>query len=331
MCLVSCDRATNISAMAGLVIVGAGPIGTWVAQAALADGAVDRIVAVVDPDEQARRELVAATGAPGFESTVGLPAAGAGDTALVAFASSAEKVAPVVIRLVSAGYNVVTTCEGLAWAPRHLWDALHTSARSDGKIIVVTGANPGFVMDRLPLLAAGASRAISRIEVTRRMDTSLRRPSLVAKSGRGLTHEQFSAGVLSGRVGHRGLDSSARLLARGLEWPYKDVTVTIEPVVEGGLGDGDAEPTIIGATHRARLSAGDGREIILNLVMAWGIDDEIDRIVIEGDPPITLEIPGGYPVDEGTAAQVVMALRRMSTLGPGFYRPTDIPLRFGVA
>jgi hypothetical protein len=308
--------------MAGLVIVGAGPIGTWVAEAAVADGAVDRIVGVVDPDEQARRELVAATGAPGYGSTVELPRASSGDAALVAFASAADKVAPEVIRLVSAGYNVVTTCEGLAWAPRHLWDALHTSARSDGRIIIVTGANPGFVMDRLPLLVAGATRQIRRIVVERRMDTSQRRPSLVAKSGRGLTIEQFAEGVQRGRVGHKGLDSSARLIARGLEWPFNDVIVTIDPVLEGDQ--------IVGASHRARLAAGNGREIILDLVMAWGVDDELDRIVIDGDPPIDMEIRGGYPVDEGTAAQVVGALRRMASLGPGFYRPTDIPLRYGV-
>ena len=308
--------------MSGLVIVGAGPIGTWVAEAAVADGAVDRIAAVVDPDEQARRELVAATGAPGYASTVELPRAAPGDAALVAFASAAEKVAPEVIRLVSAGYDVVTTCEGLAWAPRHLWDAMHTSARSDGRIIIVTGANPGFVMDRLPLLAAGATRTITRIHVERHMDTSRRRPSLVAKSGRGLTREEFADGVLRGRVGHKGLDSSARLIARGLEWPYNDVTVSIDPVTDGDQ--------IIGAAHRARLAAGEGREIVLELTMAWGLEDEVDRIVIDGNPPVTLEIPGGYPVDEGTAAQVVGALRRMATLGPGFYRPTDIPLRYGV-
>jgi len=308
--------------MAGLVIVGAGPIGTWVAEAALADVGVHGIVGVLAHDQQARRELVAATGAPGYSSTVELPRATQGDSALVAFASAAEKVAPEVIRLVSAGYNVVTTCEGLAWAPRHLWDALHTSARSDGRIIIVAGANPGFVMDRLPLLIAGATRQIRRIHVLRRMDTSQRRPSLVAKSGRGLTPDQFADAVLRGRVGHKGLDSSARLIARGLEWPYNDVTVAIDPVVASGQ--------IIGATHKARLAAGDGREIVMELVMAWGIDDEVDRITIDGDPPITTEIEGGYPVDEGTAAQVVGALRRMDTLGPGFYRPTDIPLRYGV-
>ena len=196
--------------MAELVIVGAGPIGTWVAEAAVADGVIERISAVVDPDEQARHELVAATGAPGYASTVELPVARSGDVALVAFASAAEKVAPVILRLVSAGYHVVTTCEGLAWAPRHLWDAMHTSARSDGKSIIVTGANPGFAMDRLPLLLAGASRDITLIHVERDMDTSLRRPSLVAKSGRGLTTDQFAEGVSRGRVGHKGLDSSAR-------------------------------------------------------------------------------------------------------------------------
>jgi hypothetical protein len=309
--------------MAGLVIVGAGPIGTSAAQAALNDGVVDRIVGVVDPDERARRELVAATGAPGYTSTVELPPASPRDAALVAFASAAEKVAPEVIRLVSAGYDVVTTCEGLAWAPRHLWDAMHTSARSDGRTIIVTGTSPGFVMDRLPLLVAGASRNIERIHVERRMDTSGRRPSLVAKSGRGLTTSEFAEAVRSGRVGAKGLDSSARLIARGLEWPFNDVTVTVVPVLDDGH--------VIGADHHARLSAGDGREIILDLIMAWGLTPTFDRITVEGTPPITLETTSGLPGDDVTIAQVVGAIRRLGTLAPGFYRPTDIPIRYGVS
>lgn len=309
--------------MGGLVIVGAGPIGTWVAEAALADGVVGRISAVVDPDESARRELVAATGAPGYASTVELPRATLGDAALVAFASKAEKVAPDVIRLVSAGYDVVTTCEGLAWAPRHIWDAMHTSARSDGHTIIVTGSNPGFVMDRLPLLLAGATRRITRIHVERRMDTSTRRPSLVAKSGRGLTRDQFDSGVASGRVGHKGLESSARLVARGLEWPFHDVTEVVEPIVDEG--------SVIGARHRCLLTGGEEREIVLELDMAWGLDEEFDRVTIHGEPPINMEFPGGYDVDEGTAAHVVGAIRHLSSLPPGFYRPTDIPLRFGAS
>jgi hypothetical protein len=309
--------------MAGLVIVGAGPIGTWVAQAAVGDGVVDEIVGVVDPDDTARRELVASTGAQGYATTVQLPRAESGDVALVTFASVAEKVAPEIIRLVSAGYDVVTTCEGLMWAPRHLWDAMHTSARSDGRAIIVTGANPGFAMDRLPLMLAGASRDVTSITVTRSMDTSTCRPSLIAKSGRGLTTEEFRAQVAAGKVGHKGLDSSARLIARGLEWPHKDVVLRIDPI----LVDGRA----VGASHKVELAAGKGRQITLDLTMAWQIEKPFDRISIEGTPPLRVEIPGGYPIDDGTAAHVVAAIRHAADLSPGFYRPTDLPLRFGAS
>lgn len=309
--------------MNGLVIVGAGPIGTLAAQAALAESVVSRIVAVVDPDDGARRELVTETGAPGYASTVELPRAGGKDVALVAFASSAEKVAPEIIRLVGAGYHVVTTCEGLAWAPRPLWEAMHTSARSDHRSIVVTGTNPGFVMDRLPLMVAGASRAVTGIHVQRRFDISSRRPSLIAKSGYGLSREEFSNGVAAGRVGVPGLAASAKLVARGLEWPPKNVTVDIAPIVE--------HERIIGASHTARLSAGEGRTIVLELDMAWGLMDPVDRITIDGTPPITVETVGGYSGDEGTVSQVLNAVRRVESLEPGFYRPTDLPLRFGVS
>jgi len=314
---------TNIIDMAGLVIVGAGPVGTWVAESAVGDGAVDAIVGVVDPDDSARRELVATTGAPGYATTVQLPRAAKGDVALVAFASAAEKVAPEIIRLVSAGYDVVTTCEGLAWAPRHLWDAMHTSARSDGRTIIVTGANPGFAMDRLPLMLAGASRDVTSIRVVRSMDTSICRPSLIAKSGRGLSAEEFSGQLAAGRVGHKGLDSSARLVARGLEWPHKDVVLTIKPI----LADGKA----IGALHTATLTAGEGRTIELELTMAWKLEAPFDRISVDGTPPINVEIAGGYPIDDGTAAHVVTAIRHATSLSPGFYRPTDLPLRFGAS
>ncbi len=308
--------------MAGLVIVGAGPIGTWVAEAALTDGVIDAVIGVVDPDDRARRELVAATGAPGYATTVQLPPARSGDVALVSFASAAERAAPEIIRLVSAGYDVVTTCEGLAWAPRHLWDAMHTSARSDSRTIIVTGANPGFSMDRLPLLVAGASREVTSVQAQRSMDTSSCRPSLIAKSGRGLSADEFAAQVKAGRVGHKGLDSSAKLIARGLEWPHSDVSVKIEPILEASK--------TIGVRQRARLLAGDDREIILDLSMAWKYEEPFDRVTVVGSPPITIDIPGGYPLDDGTAAHIVAAIRHCSSLNPGFYRPTDLPLRFGV-
>jgi 4-hydroxy-tetrahydrodipicolinate reductase len=307
--------------MANVVIVGAGPIGSWGATAAVADGVVAGVSGVVDPDQEAREELMDSTGAPGYASTVELPPAREGDRALVAFSSRADKVSPEIVRLVSLGYHVVTTCEELAWAPRHIWDAMHTSARSSGRVIIVTGANPGFSMDRFALLLATSVRNVTLVQVERRVNSSHRRPNLVEKTGYRVTPEAFASGLRSGSIGHKGLDASARMIARGLLWPYHDVSVDIEPVFD--------DDTIIGANHHATLNSGDGRTVELLLTMAWGIDPT-DRVQIVGEPPLRVVIEGGFPGDEGTTANVVTALRRCTELGPGFYRPTDLPLRLGV-
>ncbi|NNC75188.1 MAG: dihydrodipicolinate reductase, partial [Acidimicrobiia bacterium] len=65
------------------------------------------------------------------------------------------------------------------------------------------------------------------------------------------------------------------------------------------------------------------------LTMVWDVERPGDTIEIHGDPPIRLEMPGGYHGDRGTAAQVVRAIERCHELEPAFYRPTDLPLRLG--
>ena len=58
-----------------------------------------------------------------------------------------------------------------------------------------TGVNPGLVMDRLVLEAAGACVSIDRVRVTRVVDAAKRRGPLRAKVGAGLTRQEFLAGV----------------------------------------------------------------------------------------------------------------------------------------
>jgi 4-hydroxy-tetrahydrodipicolinate reductase len=307
-------------AMAQLLIVGAGPVGTGSALAAVKDGVVDGISGVVDPDPTSRAELEAATGAPGFGATVDVPVAREGDRALVAYSSDAAVVSPQIVRLVAAGYHVVTTCEELAWPPRHIWQAMHTAARSDGRTILVAGANPGFIMDQFPLMAAGASRNVTSILVVRRIDTSDRRASLVTKSGRGLSPNEFAAGFTEGELGHKGLTESARLLAHGLKWPNHDVNEVVDPIIRDGV--------VTGVEQVATLRS-DGKRIELRLVLDWRLSNPGDTVVIDGSPPVHIEIEGGYHGDLGTTAQVVRALARCVQLDPGFYRPIDMPLRFG--
>jgi 4-hydroxy-tetrahydrodipicolinate reductase len=196
---------------------------------------------------------------------------------------------------------------------------MHAAARSDGRVVLVAGANPGFVMDQFPLLAAGASRNVSAITVARRVDTSQRRASLVAKSGRGLDQSAFAEGIAHGDLGHKGLTESARLLAHGLKWPNCDVTETVSPIIRDGI--------VTGVQQVARLRS-DGKTIELSLILDWKLSDPGDTVTISGSPPINIEIKGGYHGDLGTTAQVVRALARCTQLGPGFYRPIDMPLRF---
>jgi 4-hydroxy-tetrahydrodipicolinate reductase len=304
--------------MTALLLVGAGQLGSVAATAAVADGVVSSLSGVVDPNADAR----AAFGhVPGYVSTLDVPAAREGDRALVVFSSRADDTAQAILRLVSAGYHVVTTAEEMAWPPRHIWEALHTAARSHHRAIIMTGANPGFIMDRLPLLAASATRSVKQITVRRRVDSATRRDTLVAKTGRGLTTEELEAAVEDGNVGHLGIMGSAKLLAHTLGWPHHDVTHKLKPLV----GDDDL---VNGIQQNATLRAGE-RTIELELVIGWRITDPGDTIIVDGDPPIHLEFPGGYHGDQGAVAQILAALRHCNELTPSFYRPTDLPLRFG--
>lgn len=308
--------------MTRLVIIGAGPIGTAAALAALEDGVADSIVAVVDPDPTAVNEIRKATGAAAFTSSADLPVAHEGDCAVIAFSSSSDKVAPEVDRVLNAGYHVVTTCEELAWPSRHIHDALDTSARSNGRVVIATGANPGFVMDRFPLLAASSARNIRHITVERKIDTSTRRSTLVHKSGRGLSKDEFDAGVTGGTVGHKGLIASAKLLASGLDWQIHDVRETIEPL----LGPHDVAT---GLRQHVHTRSRDDRSIDLTMILQWQHPDPGDIVTVDATPPLRFEIVGGYHGDLGTTAQILSAVARCHELEPGFYRPTELPLGSG--
>ena len=95
-----------------------------------------------------------------------------------------------------------------------------------------------------------------------------------------------------------------------------------------GTKDAKRDGEIIGVRQVARLRS-EGRVIELELVLAWGLESPRDTLRIEGSPPLSIEIPGGYHGDEGTTAQIVRALGRCAQLPASFYRPIDMPLRFG--
>lgn len=306
--------------MTRLLVVGAGYVGSAATAAAIGDGIVDSVAGIVDPDTEASSRLATLYGAPEYATTREVPKARSGDRALVAFSPRIDATAPVILRLLSFGYDVVSTCEELAWPPRHMWNALHTAARTHHRVIVMTGVNPGFVMDRLPLLAASACRNVKSVTVTRRIDSADRRQSFLPKTSRQMTRQEWDLATDAGSVGHRGLAPSARLLGHALGWPNRDVVETLTPLTDGEL--------VSGFHQHATLRA-DDKTIDLDIFVDRDVEHAGDRVVVDGEPPLELEIPAGYHGDLGVSAQIVAALRHCRELAPSFYRPTDLPLRFG--
>ncbi|NNF62796.1 MAG: hypothetical protein HKN07_00930 [Acidimicrobiia bacterium] len=308
--------------MARLLIIGGGPIGTGAAQAALDDGVVTGILGIVDRDADVRQKLQGRFDCEGWSTSADVPPAEPGDRAIVAFSSRAEEVTKTIIRLLSSGYHVVTPAEELAWPERHVRDALASSAKSSRRSVIAVGANPGFSMDRLPLLLASSSRQVQAVRVERRVDSANHREGLRIRTGVGLTTEELAAGLRAGTHGHVGLSASARMLAVGLGWPAHDVSEHAQPI----LGD---DGLVAGIRQQAEVRTPDGRTISLDITFALNLPDPLDRIVVDGTPRIEVEIAGGYPGVEGTTTQLAGALAECGDLTPDFYRPIDLPIDFG--
>lgn len=187
--------------------------------------------------------------------------------------------------------------------------------------VVVTGANPGFVMDQFVTTVALAGRNVNAIRVQRRLDTRTRRGPLVAKTGCGLPVDDFTTQAAAGQLGHVGLRESARLVAESLGWEIEETRSVLEPVL-GDTGE------VLGQHQIFTLAADRARTLVFDLEMSWGAPDPGDRIVVSGEFDIDVEIHGGYPGDEGTTAMVVRAIEMIARRTPDFYRPTDLLVGF---
>jgi len=131
------------------------------------------------------------------------------------------------------GVSVVSTCEELAYPfYRHpaLARELDDLALSRGAVLLGTGVNPGFVMDKLALTLLGACRSARRVRVLRVVDASTRREPLQRKIGAGLSTTEFEEKRRTGRFGHIGLAESAHMLADAMGVPpAQSADVTRDP------------------------------------------------------------------------------------------------------
>ena len=218
---------------------GVGPIGAGMVRLMLSKPAI-QIVGAIDVDpKKVGRDLGTVANA-GREIGVKISSdanavlrSGA-DVVVHTTLSHLKSVSGQLTDCVSAGLHVVSTCEELSYPFRkhpELSKQLDEVAREHKVVLLGTGVNPGFVLDKLVLTLATACQNVTHASGHRIVNASQRRQPLQAKIGSGMTVEEFHAQVKAGVIKHHGLPESVGMVADGLGLEVAKIEEVIEPVI----------------------------------------------------------------------------------------------------
>lgn len=311
--------------MIRLACYGLGPIGLEIVRVAMSRPGLKVVAAIDIAPDKAGHSLEELAGGDAAVTVSDMAAAalseGHPDVVLHATGSHLAQIADQIIECLDAGAAVVSTCEELAfpWG-RDGAELIHRAALAASRAVVGIGVNPGFVMDLLPALLTMPCERVERVLVERIVDLTRRRQSLQDKAGVGMGLAEFEE--LAGRkaIGHIGLDSSARLIAHALGLQVSWPPVTLTPLVDDrGVVYGFDQWTGYPPTHGAP-------GIELRLRMSARLEEpEVDRVSVDGSPPIRAVIEGGIFGDTATAALVVNVVPQILSVAPGLHTVLDIP------
>lgn len=319
---------------------GVGPIGAGMVRLMLQKPELKIVGAIdVDPNKAGKDlGLVAAAEKPiGVKVSADAKAvlkAGA-DVVVHTTSSYLTDVAAQLRECLKAGLHVVSTCEELSYPFRKhpkLSRELDQLARKHKVVLLGTGVNPGFAMDKLLLTLATACQQVTKASAHRVVNASQRRQPLQKKIGSGMTVAEFHAQVKAGVIKHHGLPESVGLVADSLGLKVDKIEEVIEPVVAGERVKTDyfdvPAGRVVGVRQVARGTAKGEENVTLKLEMYLGAPDSVDTASIKGTPDLTLTVPGGIHGDLATAAVTVNCIPALFEVRPGLRTPKDIPMCF---
>ena len=323
-----------------VLLVGLGPLGRRIAHD-LSERGLGRVVAALDvsPDLVGKdlSEVVPdATGGVTIRTHPGeLQNWSEIRCAIVTTSSDLELCMDTFRELLGRGIAVASTCEELAWPwlrhPVLSAELDELAVRKRGRI-VGTGVNPGFLMDALPSALTTACSRVDSVRVIRLQDASTRRVPFQRKIGVTMDAAEVKTAVEAGEMGHVGLGESLHLLAHhvGLElgrWEEEVEALVADEPLESGLGT--IEPgRCRGVRQTARgYAAGESPAVELVFHAGVGEGNPVDRVVVEGEPPLRMEIPGGLHGDVATSAIVLNTLPTLLEAEPRLHTMSSLPLR----
>jgi 4-hydroxy-tetrahydrodipicolinate reductase len=316
-----------------IIVVGAGPIGLGVAREVAARPSL-ALAGLVDTDPTKEASVA---GVPVTRTLPQLDPSSGPTVAVLTTSSSLHKIERTALELIDRSMHVVSTCEELAWpwsgARAAIAHRIDDAAKKRGVCVLGTGVNPGFLMDALPLAFTALSRRVERVRVERVQDAALRRRAFQDKVGVGMHRKDVEERLRARLMGHVGLEESARMIAERLGFAIDSFAEDMTVVV----ADADIDRSSTAGRHvRAGEVSGveqigrafnDGSVMVeLFFRATFGQVDARDRVVIEGDPPMDININGGVPGDVATCAIVANAIPVLLVARPGLRTMAEVPL-----
>lgn len=255
------------------------------------------------------------------------------DVVFLTTASSLKVIYPQLEGCVTAGVNVVSSCEELSYPYRkapQLSAEIDRIAKANNVTVLATGINPGFLMDAWPLFMTGVCQQVKQIRVTRVQNASPRRGPFQKKIGAGCTLEEFKERVDAGTLRHVGLAESIAMIAGGLGWELDQIAESIEPIIAKAQVKTDfvtVEPGQAAGVRQVGRGIKAGKDlIILEFEASVGAPESYDAVYITGTPNMEVIIKGGTHGDIATIAMVVNSIHRVIDAPPGLITMKDSPV-----
>ncbi len=266
------------------------------------------------------------------------------DVCIIATSSFVDEVKPDILTAVSAGYDVITIAEEMAYPKARspeMAKAINDWAKANGQTVLGTGINPGFILDTLIIALTGACVEVEEIVARRVNDLSPFGPTVMTTQGVGTSPEEFEAGLEAGTiVGHVGFPESMGLIADALGWSLDRIEETRAPILSKETRTGEhvtVSPGFVAGCHHTAIGYMNEKPVI-QLEHPQQIEPQAagietgDFIEIKGTPDISMaiqpEIPGGL----GTIALTCNMLPAVMAAASGLVTMADLPIpRFSVA
>ena len=236
---------------------------------------------------------------------------------------------PQIAKPVQQGMNVISATEALGnpyVSDPGLAAKLEKLTRKHGVTVLGSGLSPGFTSDYLILALTAACSELHKITYKRISDVSAYLGGTVGRHfGLGLPPDEFNMGVEEGEIiGHIGFVEGVQTIADCLGWQLDEIKRSVQPVHD------DKGQFVSTKTNVKGIRDG---ELKIEMDLDTFVDPEtetMDRIIIDGWPPIDMVIKPVIPSVPATANALVNAIPHVINAEPGLMTPGDLPLVFAL-